>query len=329
MKRKLLGLILFALFLFSFDRGLFYLLSKLETYVYSNYNKDFEERFGDYLKDKKYSTLILGTSRTFEGIHPCYFRQELKQEAFKESFQGKGPAYNYFFYQLYKKYQGVPRVVVYGIDYFVFTIDSDPMWMTRFPGFGMADSKTGLFSSPLNLMEQKKKIDIFQNNLLTILRGKSEFKNRAEQFERIQNHTGVGFKASKKLVTKKPARGGRKWRKFYTGFPGREGEFLVKLLKELEKDNVTVILVGLPDYFGTFKTNFQRKAFVKEMKGFTKNYKNVFFYNYNRPDLFPLRNPDYFFDGGFGMTNSHLSQKGAEHFNLRLLKDIKKHYKRD
>ncbi|MCP4153299.1 MAG: hypothetical protein GY757_36545, partial [bacterium] len=52
MKRKLLGLILFALFLFSFDRGLFYLLSKLETYAYSNYNKDFEERFGDYLKDK-------------------------------------------------------------------------------------------------------------------------------------------------------------------------------------------------------------------------------------------------------------------------------------
>jgi hypothetical protein len=115
-------------------------------------------------------------------------------------------------------------------------------------------------------------------------------------------------------------------RQAYPPFPGKEGLYFKKLLDELERDHVTVILVALPDYFGSFKTNLQRHDFALHLRQLTQEYENLFFYNYNRPRKFPLSNTEYFNDGGYGETNSHLSQKGAKVFNKLLIKDIKKHY---
>ena len=46
--------------------------------------------------------------------------------------------YNYFFYQEYKKHMGKPRVVIYGVDYFLFKITSERHWMRRFDEFQVA-----------------------------------------------------------------------------------------------------------------------------------------------------------------------------------------------
>ncbi len=119
---------------------------------------------------KEYQVLILGTSRTFEGIHPAYIRDEFGIRAFKEAFVGKGPMYNYFFYQEYKKHMGIPRVVIYGVDYFQFNITSERRWMKRFPA-DLVDA--GYFKGGVSLLlANKPRIDEFSNALLNNLKEK-------------------------------------------------------------------------------------------------------------------------------------------------------------
>ena len=322
-KTVLAGFCLFILFLFLFDRGLFFLISALETDFYSK-NK-FEKRFETYVRDKSFSTLIFGTSRAYEGIHPFYFKKELGQNVFKETFQGKGPKYNYYFYQLYKKYAGIPKVVIYGVDYFIYTITSDPKWMARFDRAMVRENKDW-FSSPLLLLKYKSRIDNFNNNILIRMQEKGTpdaSEKSFEDFLRMQEYTGTA-RLDKKPGTHRPH---RYRRQFFPRFPGNEGVYFIKLLDELAKDKVTVILVALPDYLGSYKTNFERKEFALHLKRLEREYKNVFFYNYNRAVVFPLSNPDYFLDGGFGKTNSHLSKTGARLFNHMLIKDLEKYYR--
>ena len=322
-RKFIAGFFLFILFLFLFDKGLFYFMFKLEANFYQE--SDFEKRFERFVKDKQFNTLIFGTSRTYEGIHPYYIEEKLNQKAFKESYVGKGPKYNYYFYKLYKKYAGIPKVVIYGMDYFIYSVDTDPKWMSRFD-INSGDEKIDYFSSPLLLVKYKKKIDNFLNNILIQLKeemGPKISKESLQDFVDIQNYTGFRVK-NKKLVTKPYD---KYKRQVYIRSPGKEGDYFMKLLDELEKDHVTVILVALPDYFGSFKTNLQRYEFINHLRELRVKYENLFFYNYNRPRKFPLKNTKYFNDGGYGETNSHLSQKGAKVFNELLVKDIKKHYR--
>lgn len=321
--RYFAGFFLFILFLFLFDRGLFVLISTLKTNIYKK-NK-FEKRFENYLKENHFSTLIFGTSRTYEGIHPYYFKREIGQEAFKESFQGKGPKYFYYFYQLYKKYAGVPKVVVYGVDYFIYNITSDSRWLSRFKNIIPGES-IDYFSPTLLLVKYKKIIDEFFNNLLIILKEKynpDDSENSYDDFIRMQEYTGA-INPDKSPVAKRP---NKYIRQFFFHFPGKEGHYFEKLLEEMDKDGVKVILVGLPDYYGTYKTNFERRDFANELKRWEQKYKNVYFYNYNRTRRFPLQKKSYFLDGAFGLTNSHLSKIGARVFNKMLMQDLRKFYK--
>ena len=323
-KKYLSGFVFFILSLVLFDRGLFYLLSALETGFYSK-NK-FEQRFQNYVKDKNFTTLLLGTSRSYEGIHPCYLEKALGEKVFKETFQGKGPKYNYYFYQLYKKYAGVPRVVIYGVDYFIFNITSDPRWLARFQIMNSRE-KVGFFSAPLLLLKHKKKIDNFYNNVLIWLKEKNlDAKTESFQdFIDIHDYMGSDMPNSKKnMVTERTLH----FRKaLYFPYPGIEGEYFMKLLEEWHQEKVKVILVALPDYFGTLKTNFGMRKFIWHMGNLEDKFDNVVFLNYDRLNKFPLKKQDYFLDGGYGQTNSHLSLEGAKEFNALLVKDLEKYIK--
>jgi len=323
-KKYLAGFFLLALFLFLFDRGLFFLISRMEAGFYPK--KEYEKRFEAFVKGRRYTTLILGTSRAYEGIHPYFIERFLHQKAFKESYVGKGPKYNYYFYQLYKKYAGIPRVVIYGVDYFIFNLTTDSKWLAR---FDMEEEKkeerVDYFSSPLLLVKHKKKIDNFMNNVVIRLQevaADGETNETLKEFSDIQKYIGEP-KRDKGLVTERYK---KYLRQLYPRSPGKEGDFFIKLLDELKRDGVTVVLVGLPDYFGTYKTNFQRNEFLQHLKTLRRDFKNLYIYNYNRPNQFPLSNPLYFNDGGYGQTNSHLSLEGARVFNKMLMEDLKKHY---
>ncbi len=320
------GMVCFALCLLLLDRGAFYLIHRWETRVYRQ--KDFEARFARYIKertrDKKYDTLIFGSSRTYEGIHPYYIDKLAGGNAFKESYQGKGPRYFYHFYQLFKKYNGPPKVVIYGMDYFIYTINSQQKYMARFSlDKKLAANNIDYLRTPLLLVKYKDRIDKFMNSIKMGIKDTGNIKELFKELDKLQSYRAEG-KQTINLITKRPP---KHRRQRYPRYPGNEGDDLKKLLEELHRDNVAVLLVNLPDHIGTYKTNFQRKWFVNNLKRWEEEFSNVHMLNYNRPGAFPLDRHEFFMDGGWGKTNSHLSKEGARFFNQKLCKDLAPFYK--
>jgi hypothetical protein len=283
--------------------------------------RDFNKNFMKLPKNT-YNTLIMGSSRTFRGIHPYYIYKRLKQRAFKIAKAKISVKFNYYFYKEYIKYAGVPKVIIYGLDYFIFTKRSAENFL-RF--IGVEDIRKNNYNNGiLLLLSNKEKIDTFFNNMLDTLNRIYTSNSGVPGANEIQSiDPFIGYGGGLTLNKLKPPR----FKTFhYTSFPGEEGVYFTKLLKECEADGVEVILVFLPDYIGTYESNVEGNAFKKDIQRLTRFYKNVFIYDYNDPKVFPLRNPDYFLDGGYGKTNSHLSREGARVFNRMLVKDLKKHY---
>lgn len=329
-KKYVFRFIIFLLFLILFDHGLFYIIQSIEKNYYQRQNfkkifwqrRDFNKNFMKLPKNT-YNTLIMGSSRTYRGIHPYYIYKRLKQKAFKIAKAKISVKFNYYFYKEYKKYAGVPKVIIYGLDYFIFTKRSAENFL-RF--IGVEDiRKNNYKKGALLLLNNKEKIDTFFNNMLDTLNQiyTSDFNTPGSKKIQIIDPF-IGYDGGRILNKHKPPRFNTF---YYTPYPGEEGIYLTKLLKECEADGVQVILVFLPDYIGTSESNFQGKAFKKDIQRLAGVYKNVFIYDYNDPEVFPLRNPDYFLDGGYGKTNSHLSREGARIFNRMLVKDLKKHYR--
>lgn len=326
-KHYLVYTFVFILCLFIFDRGLFYIISAEERKFYKkkdfnlifSQKRDFNKQFLK-LPRGTYSTLILGSSRTYRGLHPLYIYKGLGQKAFKIAKAGKRSKFNYFFYKEYKKYAGIPKVLIVGVDYFMFMFRSDQWFLQFLSREDERKPNNGL----LLLISNKSRIDTFFTKVLDELNKRQRSRahpGQGEIFNIVNPFIGYGKQAP--FDVRKPPR----FKTFkYIPYPGKEGIWFLKLLKELEKDGVTVILVLLPEYIGTYESNFQQEAFIKDIRQIKRPFKNVFIYNYNLPGVFPLSNAAYFLDGGYGKSNSHLSRKGCRVFNRMLVKDLKKHY---
>lgn len=320
-KKILADLLLFAIFLFLFDRLLFMVIRHAEARFYSGISSySLQDKFASAKGKSEYKVLILGTSRTFDGIHPWYIKNTFGARSFKEAFVGKGPKYNYFFYQEYKKFMGIPRVVIYGLDYFLFNITSERHWLKRFAS-DLVDASYFKRGFSL-LLANKPQIDEFSNMVLNNLK-KSIWKEQNYLIERdlAQMEAYRGVVSPGKIDVAEPPR----FRKvMFFGYPGVEGEYFVKLLDELQRDQVTVLLVSLPEYIGTYWTNRNHKKFQRFFNLLAKEYANVHFLDYNHPSHFDLANASYFIDGGYGKTNSHLSRSGSEIFNRLLVSDLRR-----
>jgi hypothetical protein len=321
-KKAVRQLLVFLFFLFVFDRLLFIAVRRAESLFYrSVLSSSLQDKFSAVQNKKEYQVLILGTSRTFEGIHPAYIRNEFGIRAFKEAFVGKGPMYNYFFYQEYKKYMGIPRVVIYGVDYFQFTITSERRWMKRFAA-DLVDA--GYFKGGVSLLlANKPRIDEFSNSVLNNLKknmaGDPNYLLESDP-TRMENYRGMVSPDT--IDSSEPVHFHREG---FSRYPGQEGEYFERLLEQLERDGVRVLLVALPEYIGTFWTNRRQKKFARVFRKFARTRKGVFFYNYNLPDKFDLSRTDFFLDGGYGKTNSHLSSAGAEVLNRMLVRDLRRY----
>lgn len=305
------------------DRVLYYTLVKTESKLYGEVN--YFDILKDYMDDKKFDTLILGTSRTHDAVHPGHIEGN---RAFKEADRGRGPMYNYLFYKKYKKMAGVPDVVIYGVDYFIFSLRSDRKMLARFPELDIEDlEQTGLFDNFSLLLSNKEKLDQFTNNCISemkqrINKGYEDKIRKSIEFD--QKYLGIGSDASR-LIKKKPRR--MEDCRYY-GYPGVEGKWFKKLLDEFDKDGVRVMLVIIPDYYGTYMTNCEKRSLIIEMQKMIADYRKISLHNYNMPEVFPIKDDSLFRDGGFGNPNSHLSAKGAEYLYKNLLsKDLMKIYR--
>ena len=325
-KKHLVEFFIFFLFLLLVDRGLFHIIQAIERNYFKR--KDFKKIFGqprDFNKNftqlpkDTYNTLIMGSSRTHRGIHPLYIYEWLNQKAFKIARGKINVKFNYYFYKEYKEAEGVPEVVIYGVDYFIFHQKSAENFLQF---LGIKNNNEYIYKNGfLLLLSNKERIDTFFNNMLDTL-NKIYFTDKNKKKMPIIDPF-IGYEKMEAFDERKPPH----HRTFgYDPYPGEEGIYFTRLLEAWEADGVQVLLVFLPDYIGTYESNHQGETFKKEIHRLAKPYTNVSIYNYNRPEAFPLTNADYFLDGGYGKANSHLSRRGARVFNRMLVKDLKKHY---
>jgi hypothetical protein len=317
--------IVFILSLLVFDRGLFYLIRAEEKKIYKKkdfkllfqHKRDFNKQFLELPKGT-YNTLIMGSSRTHRGIHPHYIYKRLGQKAFKIARAKAQPKFDFFFYKEYKKYAGIPQVVIYGVDYFIFRLKTNPDYLQYLHREEDRKPNNGI----LLLISNKDRIDAFFTNMVEKWNRPTRSDTHSPRHSQVIDPF-IGYGKQELLDEGSPSR----FETFeYAPYPGVEGTWFFKSLKEFEKDGVKVVLVFLPEYIGTYKSNFQQEAFIKDIGQLVKPFRNVFIHNYNRPGKFPLSNADYFLDGGYGKTNSHLSLEGARVFNRMLSKDLKKYY---
>lgn len=299
-----------------FDRLFFWLFLRAEAVVFRT--ASLEQKLRNLPDKPAYEILVFGTSRTYDAVHPRYLRDRLGRTAYKEAFQGKGPYYNYLFYKLYRRCVGVPRMVVYGVDYFLFNIESEPRLLQRFQA--MPKPRLELFGKPSYLWSHKPRIDRFWISLLEQWRLGVAGRHIFNPEENIEDMAGfLGEVGPVKLVTRRPPQ--PKTIPFFP-YPGLEGEYFTRLLDELQRDGVAVVLLGLPDYIGTRETNVEYPQFCKYMRRTARAHARCVFLDYNTPELFPLERTEFFLNGGYGETNSHISLTGAEVFNRRFTADL-------
>ena len=293
-RRRFLALLAcFLAALFVFDRGLSLAVRTIEQRSYGK--SDFEQRLGRYLAGRNPAVLVFGTSRTFEGIIPAHLESCLGKKIFKEAYWGKGPKYNYYFYRLYKKRAGVPKLVIYGVDYFIYNAESNIRWMSR---FNLEEKAAGfdVLAGPLLLFKNKKHNDEFFNNLMTDL-GRTapaaDSSGDEDLFDKINTHPGAPSPDDNpRLRTERPPQF------FKQRFPKP------------------------PDYIGSLRTNWQMPGFHRHLQDLSRRYENVTLLAYNTPRDFDLDKPELFLDGGYGKTNSHLSQRGAAVLGRKLCRDL-------
>jgi hypothetical protein len=258
-------------------------------------------------------------------VHPATLQQALGVKAYKEAFQGKGPRYNYEFYQLYREVVGTPRLVIYGVDYFIFSTTSERWAMERFaekPGdLPHVDMEPG----PLLMLANKRTND---RGLVTFLEGlqrrlvpvidKSAAFDPEWNVRDMERYTGT----QQSRVSDAPAPATFE-RIPFARFPGYEGQYLLKLLQQTEADGVEVMFVYLPDYIATYRTDFEHDVFAEQFRHLLAGRPHCAFFNYNDPARFPMSVPANFLDGAYGNPNSHLSKAGTQELNRLFLPDVK------
>jgi len=320
-RRGLAALACFFVALGVLDRGLSWTMLALESRYYSGGNQ-FERQLAGYLSGRNFDTLVLGTSRTSEGIIPLLLEAEGRpriSSVFKEAYQGKGPRYQLEFYRLFRKYAGRPRLLVYGVDYFLYSIQSDRRWMSR---FSSAESwkPPAPRRAPLLLLQRKHQHDVFFNDLIDDMNDRAGRKvaPATDTFEQSRRYLGVPADRSR-LVIEKPL---SYKRSRMPRPPGPEGAAFERLLAETGADGVPVVLVSLPDYVGTYRTNVELATFHEHLRELSRRYPHVTVLIYNDPRRFDLDDPSLFIDGGWGRTNSHLSTAGAAELSRMLARDL-------
>ena len=313
-------LALFAFFLF--DRGLSALLHLVETGFYASG----EDRVIPSTPRGEYDTLIMGTSRTEEGILPIHLHRHLGLNPLSIALVGRFPRFNYFAYLRFRKKNGPPKYLIYGMDYFTFAKRSHRIQMAALgvktdTGSRKVSPPRGLGRVSL-LVRRKPHTDQLLVDLVSRVAGRGK---RRPDHRMVR--TGIStYKGQQGTVPAMEQQEPPSWEKApYTHFPGREGLYFEKLLKETHRDKVRVFLVYIPDYINVYRTNHLHESFSSEVRELADRFPGTIFLDFNRPDQFHLDNPDFFVDGRYGSRISHLSAHGAALFN-RLLARALRHY---
>jgi hypothetical protein len=306
------SVLLFAISFLFFDRLIFMGLRGAAANHYGNQVAG-QNKLRIALQKKKVHGLIFGTSRARKGISQKILAQILKRRIHKEALAGKYPAYNQLFFRRLRPCLGNVRFVVYAVDYFIFRYRSAIKEMANLRIISKEDvlnPQGNDHHSPFSfarfslLYRLKPEIDeFFADWLGWDTNNRDEATDEAPRGrEKEKWAEGEG-----KLVLQPPPR----WRrKAYGRFPGAEGQNFLELIRELSSRRIATFLVILPDYVGTNETNYEQEAFKKELRSLAARFPLTFVLDFNTPARFHLDDPSLFSNGGWGRSNSHLSDRG-------------------
>ena len=273
--------------------------------------------------------LVLGSSRARYAFAQDILSSRLNMRVVKEAGPGEFPKHNYYFYQKWRLGFPRPKLVLYGLDYFMFEKDSDLQQLARLgkniesaaldPG-GRVNPSWPLLSRVSLLFRMKPEIDRFLGDLMKFDRGSEP---GGEDAPRVAPKPGrkkrpAGWKGRKTLAVKPES-----WQtRAYRDLPGVEGAYLERLLQDLEQDKVPIFLVMIPDYVGTNDTNFEQDKFKADMRALAASFSRARVLDFNRADRFDLDDPGNFWDGAWGKSNCHLSLKGMKDFTAKLAAEL-------
>jgi len=274
--------------------------------------------------------LVLGTSRTQNGLVNFVLSRALGMKVYKEAAPGHFPQYNYYFYSKYKQKFGKPALVIYGLDYFMFEKESHSLNLVRLdPSLavkkisprGSVNPNSPFLSRASWLFRMKPNIDKFLVDLTAFDRV-TESPDPDQEPERVRPNSDRAPEPlpKKRVLPRKPA----VWHKRpYGSFPGKEGAYFAQLLQELDRDSVPTFVAFIPEYIGSYETNFEHGKFRDDIRRLAEPLGFVAVLDFNRPEKFDLKNPDYFGDPiGWGISNCHMVDKGARVFSRALATEI-------
>ncbi len=300
------GLILIGSFLL-FDRSLAFVLKHFASqWIQAREAREGSVIFEDALN---VDVLIMGSSRAYRAFDPDALSRQTGYSVRQEASKDKYIRYNYSFYKQYREYSRPPRILIWGLDYFMFAFRSGKRLLSR---LGISEDA----GKPVS--------DVFPpgNGRLGFLGRVSELSRIRARFQEIffdfinSFDPGAGS-AGKRIHTRHQGHiqgigNPKKFRKFkFPAPPGHEGEYLDAFFNLLSKDGVTVYLVMLPDYYGTYLSHASEDQYEAEWRRIAQRHDSVQLINFNDPARFDLKNHLLFKDGGFGRISSHLNYPGA------------------
>jgi len=314
-----------ALSFLLFDRGIAFVLQLAEKNFYAT------GRSVTMTNAPKgyYDALVMGTSRTREGLLPIHLHRFLGVRAFSTASMGCYPRYHYLAYRRFREENGPPRYIFYGMDYFTFDKETGP---SHLAAMGVDVQATPSSEPPprglgrISILARRKPrndrlfVDLINRVGMQLETGGVQDITPAG----VSTYSGLNGRVPPGIQAEPPS-----WKKApFTPYPGKEGAYLVKLLEEARRDRVRVFLVYLPDYINVYRTNFMQAEFLIQVSKLADRYPRVHFLDFNRPEIFPLEDPAMFVDGRYGSRISHLSALGALRFNRMLAEEVRRRLRR-
>jgi len=267
--------------------------------------------------------LIMGSSRAYRAFDPDLLGRLTGYSVRHEASNGKYIRYNYEFYKKYRSFSSPPKVLIWGLDYFIFGFKSFNNRLAQIgvleKGENQPDGDTIPVARSLTLMERVSKL----------FRNKAVFQSQFYDFLKSFNNPDENIKKREyPRVTTHVRRRTIPPRHSYTFHfhrpPGVEGKYLDRFFELLRRDGVTVFLVTLPDYIATWESHLSKDEYVSAWRKIASRYDFIHFVHVNDPSQFDIHNHLLFKDGGYGKISSHLNHSGAVLLTRRIAGMLKK-----
>jgi hypothetical protein len=307
--------------------GSFLLLDRSMAFVLKNFASQWgrarEAREGSVIYEDAINVdvLIMGSSRAYRAIDPDALSEQTGYSVRQEASKDKYIRYNYLFYKQYREHSRPPKIMIWGLDYFMFGFRSGKRVLSRL-GFsedagrptGHAFPVSNGSSSFLGRVSELSRIKKgFQETFFDFINSFDPGAGRTERRIHTKHHghiQGIGNPNN--------------YRKFrFPPPPGHEGEHLHAFLDLVRRDGVHVYLVMLPDFYGTFLSHSSEDQYEDEWRRIAQKYDSVQLINFNDVARFDLKNHLLFKDGGYGRISSHLNYHGALKLTRQLAEILK------